>query len=133
MSWADIEAKEKAKAITGIVFKFYESGAPRSQEMYVNGVLNGRSIIFRPDGTKLRETNYKAGIYDGDTILYSKSERPEQIWRFKAGTLIERIGFGENGVRNDGKKYREVGAVKAAEKTCSYRWINGDWVWGQHD
>lgn len=108
MSWRDLE---QARLIAlqqnpnGVAFRLYPNGSVKSQQMFVDGVLHGRSRSWRPDGTLASETNYRFGVMDGDSFEYSLRGRLEQALRFRMGRLVSKEKYDDRGRRVSESRY----------------------------
>jgi antitoxin component YwqK of YwqJK toxin-antitoxin module len=60
----ELDKNEQGK-LEGVARFWYESGKPQLTAEYVNGVLNGKLIRYREDGTRLSEDIYVAGKLNG--------------------------------------------------------------------
>ena len=54
-------------------FEYYESGAVKSKENYVDGKLQGEMIMYYESGVVKAKGNYVDGIKNGKRIRYNKS------------------------------------------------------------
>ena len=54
-------------------FEYYESGAIKFKQNYVDGKLQGEMILYYESGTIRAKGNYVCGIKDGKRIRYNKS------------------------------------------------------------
>ena len=76
---------------------FYPKGAVFSEELYENGKLNGKVVVyFKKTGKKAEESEYAKGILHGVSKKYADN-----------GVLIEEVLF-ENGLENGLATYYEL-------------------------
>jgi antitoxin component YwqK of YwqJK toxin-antitoxin module len=72
--------------LTGTIVDFYlVTGEKYTEENYVNGVRNGKSIVYYKNGNVQREVSYENGLRDGFHITYFEEGPRARIKSFKKG------------------------------------------------
>ncbi|HON18425.1 MAG TPA: hypothetical protein PK990_04570 [Salinivirgaceae bacterium] len=67
---------------------FYEKGAPWSVGFYTDGVRNGRSLIYYPNGVFMMNGYYKNDIKDSIWYNFSETGDTLQTALFRDGKLV---------------------------------------------
>jgi antitoxin component YwqK of YwqJK toxin-antitoxin module len=74
------------KPLTGTVMDCYlVTGEKYTEENYVNGVKNGKSIVYYKSGGMQRSVSYKNGLRDGFHITYFENGIKARAKSFKQG------------------------------------------------
>ena len=97
-------------------------GAPKSKELYVNDLKEGRSFYYYPDG-KIREVvDYENDKPEGTGIEYAEDGRIITIKRYNKGSLVERqkINRYDSERRKDGEWLEFYEGIKV-RKEMNYK------------
>jgi antitoxin component YwqK of YwqJK toxin-antitoxin module len=74
------------KPLTGTIMSYFlVSGEKYTEEKFVNGVRNGKSIVYYKSGSLQREVSYENGLRDGFHITYFEQGPKARIKSFKKG------------------------------------------------
>ncbi len=129
--------KETRQPLTGTLIRNYANGSKLAESVFENGILNGESRGFDPDGKLAHTVEFKNNLKDGVLKQYDENGVVRLEARYKADKLdgetktyfstkkIQLIETFQNGVLNGNRtEYYDNGQIKS-EMTFVNNKING--------
>jgi antitoxin component YwqK of YwqJK toxin-antitoxin module len=77
---------------TGVVTSFYENGQIATEEVYVDGKKQGKSLGWHENGQQKLEVNYVDGKEQGMAITWDKNGQKTLELNFLDGEIVPQTG-----------------------------------------
>lgn len=94
----DLEENYKNDMLHGSRSTFLYNGVLKSIENYVNGRLDGELTLFYDGGRMQEKSNFKNGVRDGISTWYNQEEKPTIQYTYKMGVIEGPAKFYTNGI-----------------------------------
>jgi antitoxin component YwqK of YwqJK toxin-antitoxin module len=112
----ELHKNEQGK-LDGVAKFWYDNGKPQLTAEYANGVLNGKLLRYREDGTRLSEDLYKDGKLNGICRQFHYNDNVQSEMPYVNDTLHGHC-----------RHYDDVGMVMI-EGIYEHGYYEGTWKW----
>ena len=91
------------------------------ESYFQDGILNGITTLWSPDGMKIGESNYLNGALEGKSLIWNINGQLKQEAFFRNGVL-----HGPYSSWWDNGQKKEEGCYEDGERVGKYRWYSKD-------
>lgn len=81
------ESQPPPQSPPNVVETYNEEGALTQKSTYVDGVLDGETLVFNPKGTVIRKFFYRQGKLHGEALIYNDDGKLAQRLTYEDGVL----------------------------------------------
>ena len=83
--------------ITGVVYTTYQNGLIKSYEYFIDGIRNGQSVYYFPNGNIRKMSNMLKGTAHGCFKEWYEDGKIKSVSEYKFGVEVSRVEWSESG------------------------------------